>query len=275
LINPLKSGKIPVSLWGYLLILTGCLLFADPSGTALSGSNDDLIVGEALYMAGDLTGASQRLMEAVKSNKSDHVQRALYLLGRISLLTGDFRQAKEYFERAVDIDPDKGSSWMALAGIGDALFTSGRYEEAIRRYRIAQNVAPMGEQRAIIEVKTALCDHALGREEDARIRMNNALSRIPLLSGWIGREEEFYHSMSMIGMGGPEREGERIFVLVGPVEGVVMLDRIIGPDIPVREIRRDSGVFLELGPLADPVEAMILSGKLTEDSTLPVEIVIR
>jgi tetratricopeptide (TPR) repeat protein len=260
---------------GNVLVLASCLFLAGPSWTAFSGSKDDLILGEALYMAGDLTGASQRLIEAAESHQSDHVQRALYLLGRISLLTGDFRQAKEYFERAADVVPDKGVRWMALAGIGDALFTSGRHEEAIRRYRIARTAAPVGEQRAIIDLKTALCDHALGRNEEARDKMNNALSRIPLLSGWMGREEEFYHSMSMIGMGGPERAGEKIFILVGPVEGVVQLDMIIDPDVPVREVRRGGAVFLEVGPLGDAVEAMILSGKIGQDSTLPVEIVTK
>jgi tetratricopeptide (TPR) repeat protein len=271
----LKSEKRRASLSGHALVLAGCFLLAVYTRTAFPGPDDDLILGEALYMAGDLTGASQKLTEAAKSNQSDSVQRALYLLGRISLLTGDFRQGKEYFERAADVEPDSGGRWMALAGIGDALFTSGRYEEAVRRYRIAQAVAPPGEQRAIIDVKMALCDHALGKDEEAGIRMNNALSRIPLLSGWMGREEEFYHSMSMIGMGGAEKAGEKVFIVVGPVDGDPRLDEIIGSDVPVREIRESGGVFLELGPLGDAVEAMILSGKIRENSTLPVEIVTR
>ena len=164
---------------------------------------------------------------------------------------------------------------MALAGIGDALFTSGHFEEAIRRYRVAQAVAPKGEQHAIIDLKMALCDHALGRDEEAAIRMNDALSRIPLLKGWMGREEEFYHSMSMIGMGGQEKTGERVFILVGPVEGVVKIDHIIDPGVPVREIRKDGGVFLELGPLSDAVQAMILSGKIRENTSLKVEVLTR
>lgn len=275
MISPWKTGKIPASLLGHVFVLTGCLILAGPAWNAFSGSADDLILGEALYMAGDLTGASQKLVKAAESNQSEHVQRALYLLGRISLLTGDFRQGKEYFERAADVKPDAGGRWMALAGIGDALFTSGHCEEAIRRYRIALAASPMGEDRAVIELKMALCDHALGHEQEAGIRMNNALSRIPLLSGWIGREEEFYHSMSMIGLGGPEKAGERIYILVGPVTGVVKLDRIIEPDVPVREIRKSGRVFLELGPLGDTVEAMILSEKIRENSPLPVEIVTR
>jgi tetratricopeptide (TPR) repeat protein len=250
-------------------------LFVDPIGTAYPGSLDDLILGEALYMTGNLAGASKKLEEAARSGQIDQVQRALYLLGRISLLTGDFRQGKEYFERAADVKPDTGGRWMALAGIGDALFSSGRYEEAVRRYRITLGEAPSGEDRAVIEVKMALCDHALGREDEARRRMNSALSRIPLLSDWMGREEEFYHSMSMIGIGMPETEGERIFLILGPIEGVIQLDRIIRRDIPVREIRKEGSVYLELGPIGDAVEAMILSGKIKENHLLSVEILTR
>ena len=106
-------------------------------------------------------------------------------------------------------------------------------------------------------------------------RMNKAMSRIPLLSAWMGREEEFYHSMSMIGIGVPERDGELIFLVVGPVEGVVNLDKVTGPDIPVREVRRNGKVFLELGPIGDAVEAMILSGRIREDQSFPVEIITR
>jgi hypothetical protein len=164
---------------------------------------------------------------------------------------------------------------MALVGIGDTLFGSGRYEEAVRRYRIALGEAPIGEDRAVIEVKMALCEHALGREDEARGRMNSALSRIPLLSGWMGREEEFYHSMSMIGVGVPETDGEKIFLLVGPLNDTIHLDKVTGRDIPSRKIRREGRLFLEMGPIGDAVEAMILSGKIKDNTSLPVEILTR
>jgi hypothetical protein len=161
---------------------------------------------------------------------------------------------------------------MALTGIGDALFGSGRYEEAIRRYRIAQSETATGVDEAIIGVKMALCEHALGREKKARGRMRDALAKIPLLSGWVGREEEFYHSMSVIGIGMPDAAGERIFLLVGPVESDFRFDDLIGPEVPVREIRREGGVLFELGPMADAVEAMIVSEKIRTDFSVPVEI---
>jgi hypothetical protein len=118
----------------------------------------------------------------------------------------------------------------------------------------------------------ALCEHALGNEKEARGRMNSALSRIPLLSGWMGREEEFYHSMSMIGIGIPETERERIYLLVGPLRDDIDLGRVTGRDIPTRKVRKAGRVFLEMGPIGDAVEAMILSGKIKENTSLPVEI---
>ncbi len=159
------------------------------SGPARSGSAEDLTVGEAYYMVGNLAEASQRLLRASETGEPIQAYRALYLLGRISLLTGDFRQAKEYFERAVDGNRLPAGNWMALAGIGDALYAGGIYEEAIRRYRIAQGKAGGEVEKAIIDLKMALCQNALGKDEEARLNLRAALKKIPVLSGWVGQEE--------------------------------------------------------------------------------------
>ncbi len=268
-----KQGLFPLT--GFVLLLAGSLVLAGFVGPVFPDSTDSLTLGEAFYMTGDLAGASGKLGEAARSDQASRAFRALYLLGRISLLQGDFRQSKEFFERAADIGRDSGRRWMALAGIGDALFGSGRHEEAVRRYRLAVGEASPGVDRAVIEVKMALCEHELGHQNEATARLGKALSKIPLLSGWVGREEEFYHSMSMIGFGAPASNGEKILLLLGPVEGTVPLYDLIGPDVPVKEVWKQGKVFLEIGPLGDVVEAMILSEKIRAASPLPLEILTR
>ena len=227
-------------------------------------------------MSGNLVEAAQRLFNAAGSDVPTQAQRALYLLGRISLLTGDFRQAKEYFERSTDIQgAGTAGRWMALAGIGDTLYASGRYEEAIRRYRIAQGEAGKGEEGAVIGLKIALCEHSLGRELEAQGHLRAALKRIPVLSGWVGREEEFYHSMSMVGIEPPEQTQVRIYIEAGPVKGDFRTDDLVGPDVAVHEMRKDGRSYIVYGPLTDSVEAMILSEKIQSRYLIPVEIITR
>ena len=242
----------------------------------LAGPVDDLTMGEAFYMSGNLAEAAQRLSNAAGSETPTQAQRALYLLGRISLFTGDFRQAKEYFERSADIDRARAAGrWMALAGIGDTLYASGRYEEAIRRYRIAQKEAGNGQEGAVIGLKIALCEHSLGRETDALGHLRAALAQIPVLSGWVGREEEFYHSMTMVGIEPPEQTEMRIYVEAGPVIGDFRFDDIVGNDVAVQEVRKAGRSYIVFGPLTDSVEAMILSEKIRNRFSIPVEIITR
>ena len=255
----------------------GCLLIIPLLyGAVSAGPVDDLTMGEAFYMSGNLVEAAQRLSSAAKSKESTQAQRALYLLGRIDLLTGDFRQAKEYFERSAEIEGARTSyRWMALAGIGDTLYASGRYEEAIRRYRIAQGEVANGKEGAVIGLKIALCEHSLGRESEALDHLRAALKRIPVFSGWVGREEEFYHSMVMVGIEPPQQTVTRIYVLAGPVKGDFRVDEIVGPHVLVKETRKNNRSYLEFGPLTDSVEAMILSEKIQSRFSIPVEIITR
>ena len=227
-------------------------------------------------MSGNLVEAAQRLAAVSDSKVPAQARRALYLLGRINLLTGDFRQAKEYFERSADIEGARSAArWLALAGIGDTLYASGRYEEAIRRYRIAQGEAGSGNEASIIGLKIALCEHSLGKRSEALTHLRAALTRIPVLSGWVGREEEFYHTMVMVGIDPPLQNFTRIYVKAGPVKGDFRVDEVVGPHVLVKETRSGSSSYLEFGPLTDSVEAMILSEKIQSLFSIPVEIVTR
>ena len=272
-----RAWNMTIGTAGVLIIsiILPAVFTLPPVQAVQAGPVEDLTVGEAYYMVGNLAEASQRLSNSLETGEPMQAYRALYLLGRISLLTGDFRQAKEYFERAAENGSQPSNRWMALAGIGDALYAGGIYEEAIRRYRVAQAQAGGDVERSIIAVKMALCEHSLGREEEARTHLRASLKKIPVLSGWVGREEEFYHSMTMVGISVSEGEVQKIYVVAGPIKGEFNAKGIIGADIQVRELRKDGKTYLAYGPLTDSVEAMILSESIRNSLEVPVEVINR
>lgn len=275
MIRPGRLLAVSRLITGFLLFLLGSVVFPGLNGPAFSDPADDLILGEACFMAGDLVCAEEKLEDVAESGQARTVERALYLLGRVHLLTGDFRQSKEFFERAAEKDLRSAGRWLALVGIGDALFGAGRHEEALRRYRFALSETPPDVDNALVQVKIALCQYQLGRRREATALLGEVLTRIGPLSGWAGREEDFFHSLSVMGMGPSTSERDRFVLLLGPVEGNPDLSNLLGPGVPVKESRKGDEVFLEIGPLDDEVQVMILSESLKASFPFPVEIVTR
>lgn len=274
--NPTPTGTIrrqPTA--GSLLVLFGILLTLGTPSVGFSAEQTDLVIGEAYFMAGSFQEAVEHLSISVDKN-GDQAHRALYLLGRISLLTGDFRQSKEYFERAQEHMPT-GARWRAQSGIGDALYGSGQYEEAIRRYRIAKNSAGGVSSEAFVELKIALCEMALGREEKAKSRMKEAIEKISVLSSWSGKEEAFYKSLSMQGLQEKPGTAVRIYVTVGPVSGIVKGLGDLGVNSEISSSREKVGgkFFLSCGPFSDPVEAMIFAEFVKSKTSLDSEVQVR
>jgi len=252
------------------------LIFAVAASVSpASEAADGLLLGEAYFMMGNFAEASDQLKPAIKSATGGEKGRLLYLMGRISILTGDPRQGKEYFERAMDIEESSPEiRWMSMTGVGDALLLSGSYEDSIRRYREAFAEAPDGVRGGTIELKMALAEHAMGREEEARSRLVVALGKIPVLKRWLGREDDFYQSIAMTGLDAPVGAEERYFVRVGPVKK----KHKTAPesvDVPVSRVVHDKKVFLEFGPFPDPVEAMIFSETAREIYNSETELITR
>jgi tetratricopeptide (TPR) repeat protein len=240
------------------------------------GSVDYLVLGEAYYMSGNFADAARERSHAAGTGQPALTQRAFYLLGRISLLTGDFRQAKEYFERSTDIGGGyRTTRIMALAGIGDTLYASGHYEEAIRRYRIAQSEAGGNSEEAVLGLKTALCEYSLGRKTEAMEHLRGYFRKIPVLSGWVGREEDFVQSMIMAGLAPLSETAERIYLIAGPVPEDYRDGEVVDAYVPVKAFRKGDGPYLEYGPLTDMVEATILSERIKSRFSVPVEIVTK
>jgi len=260
---------------GFFLLLPVFLVFFGSFRSAFSDTAGDLIMGEACFMAGDFVRAAGYLEKVAASSGATQEGRALYLLGRVHLLTGDFRQSKEFFERAAEKLPPSAAGWMSLVGIGDALFGAGRYEEALRRYRFAVSEMPTDADAGVVEVKIALCHHSLGRHEESVRLLRDAMSSIPSLSGWVGREEDFFRSVSMAGIGPASPEKGHVTLLVGPVEGDPDLSCLTGLDVRLEKSWEGGEVFFHIGPLDDEIQAMILSEKIKSSCPFPVEMVVR
>ena len=222
-------------------------------------------------MSGDLSGAAVHLNRALEEDAAGSV-RSLYLLGRISLLTGDFRQSKEFFERSLELFPE-GSKYKGLVGIADALYGGGKYQEAVRRYREARTA---GAPEGFIDLKIALCELADGKNEVALERVKRALTSIPVLSSWKGRETEFVRSLKLQSFHVVETAPDSVYVLLGPVSARKKLppevDEAVGLT-PVESIRKGGKTYLRYGPMADPVEGMLLAESLRKLTSYKVRIV--
>ena len=260
---------------GSVLGLIGIIGSLGYPSHAVSADHTDLFLGEAYFMSGSFQEAIDHLAISVQKN-GEKEHRALYLLGRIYLLTGDFRQSKEFFERAYEHMPDV-VQWRAQTGIGDALYGSGHYEEAIRRYRVAKNNTGDSPIVATIDLKIALSEMALGKDDKARKRMRDALERIPLLSPWSGNEEAFYRSLTMQGLKQEPRAASGIYVTVGPVSRAIkgLEDLGITAEVSSKSEKIDGLSFLRCGPFIDAVEAMIFIETVKANTSLKAEVQTR
>ncbi len=234
-------------------------------------SSSNVYLGEAFYMSGDLAEAEEYLSRAAEDGGPGSV-RALYLLGRISLLTGDYRQSKEYFERSEEKLPDN-VKWKAILGIGDALYSGGYYSEATRRYREAKHA---GAPEGIVELKIALCEIALDRHDSALARLKAALPGIPILTAWIGREEDFFQSLTLQGFEGKIPGEEQLYVLLGPIPSRKKLpsrvrDAVV--DVPGSRVKVMGRTYFRFGPFVDPVEGMFLSENLRRLTSYEVRMI--
>ena len=81
--------------------------------------------------------------------------------------------------------------------------------------------------------------------------------------------------MDMMGIGTSPSEEGRFILLLGPIQGDLNLNHLVGPEVPVRELKKGGEVFLEIGPLEDEVQAMILSEGLKSSFPFPLEILTR
>ncbi|MFO7867128.1 MAG: tetratricopeptide repeat protein [Candidatus Aminicenantes bacterium] len=82
----------------------------------------------------------EKLKEEYADLEGNKTAASLYAsLGEIHMDQGELDQAKEYFEKSINIDP---SSHVLAYNVGEILFNSNEIDEAIRYYKMAVDIDP-------------------------------------------------------------------------------------------------------------------------------------
>jgi predicted Zn finger-like uncharacterized protein len=131
--------------------------------------------------------AVEQVLKASSSGSPEEVVRAQTLLGDIHLARGHVALAEKSYAAALKLNPNFAA---ALAGLGEALFRSGRHAEALARFEAASQLDATQKSALIGVAKSKL---SLERIEDAT-RVLAELSKIdpkdPIVALWYGRALE-------------------------------------------------------------------------------------
>ena len=125
--------------------------------------------GMALYYSGNIIKAVEVLKKAIKVG-GDMPETALSFanLGYILLLSGDFKGAAEFFNKAMDLNPDL---WEVWNNMGQLLVENGDFETAIKYFDKALSI----EHNAIILNNKGFALFNLGEFKQALIYFDMAI----------------------------------------------------------------------------------------------------
>ena len=144
---------------------------------------------EAQSRAGEAEGVAS--IEALLKNPAqaspEEVVAAETLLGDIRLARGHVAVAEAAYTRALKVSP---TSALALSGLGEALFRSGRFSDALARFEAGSQSDP---KNVAAKVGTAKCKLMLERIEDATrllAELTQAAPKDPTVAYWYGRTLE-------------------------------------------------------------------------------------
>ena len=135
-----------------------------------------ILTARATWNFGKEAAASKLLEEVTKdtaSSSSGELVEAYTLLGEVHLARSRVTHAEKAFSEALKIDPKSARS---LVGLGDALYRSGRYSEALARFEAATQADPQEITARVGIAKTAL---ALERLQDATSAIGKLRTEFP------------------------------------------------------------------------------------------------
>lgn len=132
-------------------------------------------------------GSVEKLLATPGSASPEEIVAAQTLLGDIHLARGHVALADKAYSAALKVSP---TSAPALVGLGEALFESGRYAEALARFEAATQTDPSFLRAQIGAAKSKL---SLDRIEDATralAGLSKAQPKDPVVAFWYGRALE-------------------------------------------------------------------------------------
>ena len=134
-------------------------------------------LGTALYMAGDVPGATQQFKQVIEASPASGIDesaaKAHYSLGVLLASSGRSNEAMEHLNQALTYQPSYVEARLALA---DTLRQVGRPQPALAQYKEAAAVNPRSVP-AQLGYALALID--LRRYQDARAWLSDAVTRHP------------------------------------------------------------------------------------------------
>ncbi len=150
-----------------------------------------LLVADVLWRTARKEEQSVKLAEGVtkKAELASNGERvrAHTLLGEIHLARSRISHAENAFAEALKIDPKAAD---ALAGLGDALYRSGRFSEALARFEAGTQADPQSVNAKVGVAKSML---ALERLQDAKnltLQLYGANPKSMRVAYWHGRVQE-------------------------------------------------------------------------------------
>jgi tetratricopeptide (TPR) repeat protein len=165
-------------------------------------------LGTALYMAGDLPGATKQFRQVIEASPATGIDessaKAHYSLGVLLASSGHSNEAIEHFTRALDYQPTYVEAQLVLA---DTLRHVGRPQSALAHYQEAVAVNPRSGP-AQMGYALALVD--LHRYQDARAWLTEAVHRHP-------DQTDLAHALARLLAAAPDdrvRDGRRAMEIV-------------------------------------------------------------
>jgi class 3 adenylate cyclase/tetratricopeptide (TPR) repeat protein len=143
--------------------------------------------------AGDLRGAADSYREALEQSERlgdpSDIAFARFVLGRVYVEQGKWRDAREQFEHALSAARSADTSWhssYAMAGLGYLHLLEGKHDDGVRRLTEAVAIAERNEDIQGLRIHTYLAVQEIldGRASDAIARME----RLQMLTRSAGRE---------------------------------------------------------------------------------------
>jgi len=126
--------------------------------------------GDCLMKKGETDSAAEKYQKAIELDSS---ASPLIGMGTLNIMRSDFKEAEQFFKRAVAADPENDR---AICGLGISLFNLGKREEGFERYLNALRINPENEVALTSLVKAG---YALKKLEHVESALEKFLSLRP------------------------------------------------------------------------------------------------
>ncbi|MES1225101.1 MAG: tetratricopeptide repeat protein, partial [Bacteroidota bacterium] len=146
------------------------LMYALKAGELVQALDDNTLlsvtqsfIADCYRVVGDYTNAIAYAMKALKTGEASRSLgcqvRAIRLIGLVYLLIGDYEKSNQYFQKALTGSVELGYNGLGLSvlanDMGENYRLTGKYQEALRQYRLSIAMDSSLYSRAVSECNMA------------------------------------------------------------------------------------------------------------------------